>query len=369
MRIHTSNLREILDVEPNFADLIPNATWLSIQVNDGLSSQRWVGDVVAKLSKLKKIVVEEYGYTADEQLAAEMDKAVATMPRLESLIICDIDLDLNTFPGSNTKEHANKIRQLVMSVANIEPGLVTSTFEMFKNIEWLGLTGISSAEVLKEITEVVSNPKNFPAMFKLDVCSEIDLSNADPIVNEEDGTTVTAMELYLKICSIRRPRFELTLGFILGGCSTTDSALIEKEREFVINFGKTSVEVLCRLSLTHYTPSGDYDPLTTLFYESAPRFPRLRFMNNFVSPTAVTGPRLIEALNNPFLLPHLVQVKFYVDGTQSPEWNEKFNPIVPSRGFDFSVEETQNEDETRMLNENNGGVIPSWFLAGESQTS
>ncbi|KAI8865551.1 hypothetical protein GQ42DRAFT_181851 [Ramicandelaber brevisporus] len=255
MFIHTSTLREILDVEPNFADLIPNVIRLYVTIDDSLSSQRWMGDFVAKLSKLKKLIIQEYGFTADDHLADEMDKAVANMPRLDSLFMFDIDLDFNAFPGPNMKERANQILNLRMSVVNIEPGLVASTFKMFKNATGLGFTGISNVDILKEITEMVINEKNFPAMNTLEVQSEFDLSHANPIVNEEDGTTITAMDLYLKIFSIRRPKFELYVGFILGACSKTNSMLIEREREFVIKLGKTCADVLAELELTHYTPS------------------------------------------------------------------------------------------------------------------
>ncbi|KAI8866221.1 hypothetical protein GQ42DRAFT_158936 [Ramicandelaber brevisporus] len=260
------------------------------------------------------------------------------------------------------KELANQILELVISVANIEPGIIDSTFKIFKNVGYLGLRGISNVSALKDITEMVVEEKNFPKLHILQVHSEFDLSHTDPIVNEEDGTMVTAMDLYLKICGIRRPRFELILGFILGACSTTDLALIEKEREFVVNLGKIGAEVLSKLSLTHYTPSGDYDPLTTLFYESAPRFPILRFLNSHISPTADTGPRIIEALNNPFLLPHLVGGYFYVDGTQAPEWKFGYNPTNPSRGVHFMVNEKLYEDKVRMTNENNNGIVPSQFV-------
>ncbi|KAI8873736.1 hypothetical protein GQ42DRAFT_152488 [Ramicandelaber brevisporus] len=233
---------------------------------DGFSSQRWMGDFVAKLSKLRKIVIREYGFTADEHLADEMDKAIAAIPRLREVNLGDVDLDLDIFPGPNMKECASQIVELRMSIANIEPELVASTFTMFKSVRQLGLRGISGVDVLKEVTEMMIDEKSFPKLQVLDVRSEFDLSHADPSVNE-DGSKVTAMDLYLKICSIRRPRFDLYVGFILGACSTTNSVLIEKEREFVISLGKISAEVLSWLELTHHTPSGDYDPLTTLFYE------------------------------------------------------------------------------------------------------
>ncbi|KAI8867740.1 hypothetical protein GQ42DRAFT_157661 [Ramicandelaber brevisporus] len=362
MFIHTLTLRDILDIEPNFASLIPNVIWLHVVVNDGLSSQQWVRDFIAKLCNMRRMVISEFGFTADEHLAEEMDKAISGLPQITSVSIEDIDIDLDVFPGPNMKARANQIQRLVISVANIDPGMVYSTFEMFKNAKWLGFRGIGSVGVLKEVAEMVINKKNFPKLQILEVHSELDLSHADSIVNEENGTTVTAMDLYLKICSIRRPRCVLRIGFILGACSTSNLTLMEKEREFIINLGKIGAEVLIHIDLTHYTPSGDYDPLTTLFYESAPRFPRLRFLESHVSPTAVTGPRIIEALNNPFLLPHLISGYFYVDGTQSPEWNRSFNPIDPSRGFLFSVIEAQYEDKWRLLNETSGGILPSMFL-------
>ncbi|KAI8874156.1 hypothetical protein GQ42DRAFT_175953 [Ramicandelaber brevisporus] len=365
MRIHTSSLREILDIEPNFADLIPNAIFLCLVITDGLSSQRYMGDFVAKLSKLRQLTVKQYGSTPDEHLAEEMDKAVANMPCLREADVSDIDLDSNAFPGPNMKARASQIQKLVMSVANIEPESVATTFEALKNVKWLGFRGISSVEVLREVAEIVSNPKNFPAMYELEVHSEFDLSHAYPVVND-DGTKVTAMNLYLKICSIRRPRLVLTLGFILGACSKTDSVLIDMERRFIINLGKTGADILGQLELTHYRPSGDYDPLTALFYESAPRFPRLLFLLLHVSPTTATGRRIIDALNNPFLLPHLIGGYFYVDGTQSPEWSNGFNPIDPSRGVSFRIFDKQLEDEARRLNEDNNGVVPSMFLPDDS---
>ncbi|KAI8869419.1 hypothetical protein GQ42DRAFT_11703 [Ramicandelaber brevisporus] len=362
LRVHTSTLREILDVEPNFTDLIPNVTFIRITVNDGLLSQRLIGDFVMKLGKLKKLIVQEYGFTADEHLAYEMDKAVAAMPRLREVYFRNTDMDFNVFPGPSMKEVADQIRQLVVSVGSIEPGMVVSRFTIFKNVRRLGLRGISSVGVLKEVTEMVTDEKNFPAMYRLDVYSEFDLSHASPIVNEENGSRVTAMDLYLKIFSIRRPRYVLRVGFILGACSKNNSELIEREREFVVNMGKTGADVIAELELTHYTPVGDYDPLTTLFYESAARYPKLLFLYPHVSPTAVTGPRLIKALNNPFLLPHLIQAIFFVDGMQSPEWVKGYNPVDPSRGILFSINEMQHEDETRMINENNNGITPSRFL-------
>ncbi|KAI8869848.1 hypothetical protein GQ42DRAFT_22808 [Ramicandelaber brevisporus] len=320
-------------------------------------------DFVAKLCKLVRLVIEELGSTADEHLADEMDKAVLGLPHLRKVDVSSIDLDSNSFPGPNMKERASQIVELRMSLANIEPGTVVSAFEVFKNVEWLGLSGISSVGVLKEVTEMVINEKNFPAMNALDVCSQLDLSHASPIANEEDGSKVTAMDLYLKICGIRRPNFELHVGFILGACSKNNSELIERERDFVISLGKAGSGVLSTLELTHHTPVGDYDPLTTLFYENAPRFPNLLFLEIHTSPTTVTGPRIIEALNNPFLLPHLIAGYFYVDGTQSPEWNGEYDPIDPSRGIVFSVLEADGEDEVRMLNETNDGVLPFGFFA------
>ncbi|KAI8873583.1 hypothetical protein GQ42DRAFT_23686 [Ramicandelaber brevisporus] len=365
MFIHTSTLRDLLDIEPNFASLIPNVSRLRVTIDDGVSNQQRVRDFVAKLCKLVRIVIREFGSTADRHLASELDKSVAIMPHLQEVDLSDIDLDLNAFPGPNVKERAHQIVDLGMSVASIEPGTVASKFEMFKNVEILSIRGISSVVVLKEVTELVIDEKNFQSLRILEVHSEFDLSHADPVVNEEDGTTVTAMDLYLKICDIRRPQFLLRVGFILGACSKTNSTLIEREREFVIKLGKTSAEVLELLELTHYTPVGDYDPLTTLFYESAPRFPRLLFLYAHVSPTAATGLRIIEALNNPFLFPSFAEVIFYVDGSQSPEWDWDYNPIDPSRGFQFLVTEPDYEDEARMINENNDEVIPSWFLSDD----
>ncbi|KAI8873876.1 hypothetical protein GQ42DRAFT_176122 [Ramicandelaber brevisporus] len=254
MYISTSTLGEILDAEPNFANLIPNVARLQVTVDNGLSSQRWIGGFVAKLSKLKLLVIQEYGFTADRHLVDEIEKALPGLPQLNDVDIGDIDTSFNVFPGPNMKERANQVWVLVISIANIEPGTVASTFEMFKNIRVLGIRGINNVVVLKEVTEMVTEEKNFPEMDGLEVYSEFDLSHADPIVNEEDGTKVTAMDLYLKICGIRRPNFELRIGFILGACSKNNSVLIEREREFVINMGRTGGDILNTLQLTHYTP-------------------------------------------------------------------------------------------------------------------
>ncbi|KAI8865432.1 hypothetical protein GQ42DRAFT_166071, partial [Ramicandelaber brevisporus] len=362
MFINTSTLREILDFEPNIPDLIPNLIWLQVGVNDSLSSQRLMSDFVMKLGKLKRLAIHEHGFTADEHLADELDKAVAVLPRLDRVVMHDVDLDLSAFPRPNMKERARQILELMISVANIEPGTIASRITVFINVTQLGLSGISGVDILKDVTEMVVDEKNFRKLRILDVRSELDLSHVDPIVNE-DGTTVTAMDLYLKICGIQRPKFELNVGFILGACSKTNSVLIEKEREFVINMGKTGSGVLSRLGLTHYKPSGDYDPLTTFFYESASRYSKLKYLALYVSPTAATGPRVIEALNNPFLLPHLIQAIIYVDDMHLPEWNCEYDPINRSRGLSFRVIDMQHEDEMRMINENINGTLPSFFLA------
>ncbi|KAI8865946.1 hypothetical protein GQ42DRAFT_82945 [Ramicandelaber brevisporus] len=361
MHINTSTLREMLDTAPTLASLIPNVTWLNVKVNDGLSSQRWIGGFVAKLCKLRSITIKEFGATADEHLVGEMEKAIPGLPRLQKVDLSNIDLDSDAVPGPNMRRRASKMLQLVLPIANIAPGSVASTFAAFKSVTRLGFTGISSANVLKEVTDMVTDDKNFSAMHKLDVHTTFDLSHAVPIINEEDGTTVTAMDLYLKICGIQRPKFELRVGFVLGACSTTNKALIKKEQEFVIKLGRIGAKVLVQLELTHYAPAGEYDPLTTFFYYSAPRYPALQYLSNHVSPTTATGSRIIEALNNPFLLPHLIQAIFLVDGTQAKEWNWRFNPIKPSRGATCSVIETRFEDHMRNLNERNGGVLDSWF--------
>ncbi|KAI8870981.1 hypothetical protein GQ42DRAFT_168682 [Ramicandelaber brevisporus] len=364
MTTNTSFLRQMLEAEPNFAGLIPNTVRLSIAVVEGYSSRHWIGEFVAKLTKLRYFTVIEYGYYADEHLAAEMDKAVGGMPNFKHFETFGIDLDVTKFPGPNLKAIGSQMEHLELPVATAVPGTVTSSFEAFRNIKILGLMMISSIEILREVADMVSNPKNFPVMYQLYVFTEIDITRTPPIVNEEDGTLVTGLDLFEKICSIRRhPRFELNIGFTLGACSTTDDALIAKEREFVINLGKNHADVLMGLQLTHFTPVGDYDPLTTLFYESTPRLHRLAFMRLYVSPTAATAPKLIAAFNNEFLLPRLTFVSFYVDGSQLPEWKQGFKPVDPSRGTINHVIETEILDKVREENESTNGIIESDFLS------
>ncbi|KAI8871250.1 hypothetical protein GQ42DRAFT_178010 [Ramicandelaber brevisporus] len=363
MTTTTDFIRDMMAVEPNFAGLIPNVVYMSVAVCDGLSSQQWVGEMVSKLTKLRSMVVLEYGFNADEHLAVEMDKAVGNMPHFKSFGSLSIDIDVTSFPGPNLKALGGQMEKLELPIANIVPGTVASTFEVFKNIKELGLMMISSIEILREVADMVSNPKNFPAMYQLYVFTEIDITRTPPIVNEDDGTLVTGLDLFEKICSIRRhPRFELNVGFTLGACSTTDDALIAKEREFVINLGKNHADVLMGLQLTHFTPVGDYDPLTTLFYESAPRFHRLAFMRFYVSPTAATAPKIIAALNNEFLLPRLAFIEVFVDGSQLPEWKRGYNPIEPARAVYLSVVEMERMDKMRIENETNDGIIKSSFL-------
>ncbi|KAI8870506.1 hypothetical protein GQ42DRAFT_162655, partial [Ramicandelaber brevisporus] len=353
----------MMAVEPNFAALIPNVVFLSVAVSDGFSSQQWVGEMVSKLTKLRSISILEYGHHADEHLAVAMDKAVGNMPHFKSFGSLSIDIDVTSFPGPNLKALGGQMEHLEIPIANIVPGTVSSTFEVFKNIQILGLMMISSIEILREVADMVSNSKNFPSMYQLYVFTEIDITRTPSIVNEEDGTLVTGMDIYEKICSIRRhPRFELNVGFTLGACSTTDDALIAKEREFIINLGKNHADVLMGLQLTHFTPVGDYDPLTTLFYESAPRFHRLAFMRFYVSPTAATAPKLIAAFNNEFLLPRLTFIEVFVDGSQLPEWKTRYNPIEPERGVSLSIIEIELLDKRRIENEANNGITESAFL-------
>ncbi|KAI8874134.1 hypothetical protein GQ42DRAFT_152129 [Ramicandelaber brevisporus] len=340
----TNFLRYMLEYEPNFAKLIPNVAMACIGIRDGLPSERWIGNVLAKLTKLHNISIGEYGYEADENLAIELDKAIGDMPHLKRLSAHDMDLDSAALTGENMK--------LIM----------TSTLEVFKNVVTLGLKLISSIEVLHKVTEVVTNPKSFPLLNELYVLTQVDITRTAPIVDEQTGERITGYGLFKKICSIRRPRFELSVGFGLGACSTTDAALIEKERNFIINLAKNHNDVLVGLEITHFTPVGDYDPITTFLYESIPRFERLAFMRLYASPTASTSPKLIAALNNSFLLPHLTLVEVYVDGSQVPEWNISSNPLDTSRGVLLTIMADEYYDELRAENESNNGILASRFL-------
>ncbi|KAI8866336.1 hypothetical protein GQ42DRAFT_165568 [Ramicandelaber brevisporus] len=360
--VDTNFLRYMLEYEPNFAELIPNVTSTYIGIRDGLPSELWVGNVLAKLTKLNRISIAEYGYDADENLAAELDKAIGNMPHFRQFAASDMDLDIAVLTGENMRLIGGKLTVLDVSIPNMAAGMVAPTLGVFKNVAILWLKLISSIEVLHKVTEVVTNPKSFPLLSELSVMTQVDITRTAPIIDEQTGERITGYGLFKKICSIRRPRFDLSVGFGLGACSTTDAALIETERNFIINLAKNHNDVLVGLEITHFTPVGDYDPITTFLYESVPRFERLAFMRFYASPTASTSPKLIAALNNSFLLPYLAFVDVIVDGGQAPEWNSGSNPLDTSRGVMVSTTLEDNDDKLRAENESNNGILASRFL-------
>ncbi|KAI8873368.1 hypothetical protein GQ42DRAFT_160572, partial [Ramicandelaber brevisporus] len=112
--------------------------------------------------------------------------------------------------------------------------------------------------------------------------------------------------------------------------------------------------------MTHFLPTSEYDPLSTLFYESAPRFPMLSILDLHLPPTAQNKQRLIDAVNNPFLLPRLSIVEWSVGDDADEEFVEGYDPINPSRGVFFDVMEVKLFDHIQQAVEM-GETIPSIF--------
>ncbi|KAI8870173.1 hypothetical protein GQ42DRAFT_169315 [Ramicandelaber brevisporus] len=206
-----------------------------------------------------------------------------------------------------------------------------------------------------------------PRLNVLSVAAEFDITRAPPIQDPETGRSIRAYTLIDHICDIRRPggTMRVTIGFILGACSSGNPELVEIERQFLVELGKKHSDVLHGLRITHFLPTSDYDPLSTLLYESVSRFPALVGLDLRLPPTAQNKQRLIDAFNNPFLLPRLHYVRWQVSDDADEEFVTGFNPIEPSRGVYFLLSEDRYADQLQRAVEM-GESIPSIFEPEET---
>ncbi|KAI8872063.1 hypothetical protein GQ42DRAFT_161579, partial [Ramicandelaber brevisporus] len=339
MIVTTTFFKELLEVEPNLGDLFPNLTWLRITLAGDSPTSQWLGNVVTKMDNLRSLVIREnIAGAADDQFLEELDKALVGKKRFYELEFDNIHItNMDGFPGPNLRKIAPQISILAIPMSTVPVSSVSSKFALFCNVHELGLSDISSMEVLLAVVNLLCEPKNLPQLRILGVFAGFDITRARPIRNPETGRSIRAYTLIDRICGIRRPRgaMRIIIGFTVGACSSGNPELVEIERQFLIDFGKKHSEVLHGLHMTHFLPTSDYDPLSTLFYESAPRFPVLTNLIMSLPPTAQNKQRLIDAINNPFILPLLSTVEWSVGEDADKEFVTDFNPIDPSRGVFF----------------------------------
>ncbi|KAI8865703.1 hypothetical protein GQ42DRAFT_89188 [Ramicandelaber brevisporus] len=341
--VTTTFFKELLEGEPNLGDLITNLTWLTVSMTGDLPISQWLGNFLSKASKLKILVITELiAGAADEDFLEELDKALVGKKKMYELNFQRVHVaNMDSFPGSNLREIAPQISILGIPMSTVPVSNVSSKFALFCNVRELGLSNISSMEVLLAVANLLCEPKNMPQLKILSVTTELDITRTLPIQDPETGCKIRAYTLIDRICGIRRPKHPLriSIGFTLGACSSGNPELIEIERQFIIDLGKKHAEVLQELHITHFLPTSDYDPLSTLFYESASHFPVLTELIMSLPPTAQNKQRLIDAINNPFLLPLLKTVEWSVSEDGDEEFVMGFNPIDPSRGVFFNVME------------------------------
>ncbi|KAI8873727.1 hypothetical protein GQ42DRAFT_152478 [Ramicandelaber brevisporus] len=355
MIVTTAFFKELMEVEPNLGDLIPNANWLTVGVTGDAANSTWLGNVVSKMDKLRGLVLREntVGLT-DEHFLEELDKALVGKKRFYELDFQDVHVtNMDSFPGPNLREIAPQISKLSVPMSSVSALSLSSKLALFCNVRELGFSDISSMEVLLAVANLLCEPKNMPQLKILTVNAGFDITRTAPIQDPETGQAIHAYTLIDRICGIRRQKHTLRIiiGFTLGACSSGNPELVEIERQFLIGLGKRHAEVLHGFDITHFLPTSDYDPLSTLFYESASRFPILIGLELHMPPTAQNKQRLINALNNPFLLPLLRVVQWLVGDDADEEFVAGFNPIDPSRGVYFSVLELKLFDQHQQATE------------------
>ncbi|KAI8873584.1 hypothetical protein GQ42DRAFT_169577 [Ramicandelaber brevisporus] len=369
MNVVTTFFKELVEVEPNLGDLIPNVTWLCVILAGGSPSSQWLGKVISKMDKLYTLLLAEYSAgLADEHFLDELDKALVGKNRIYELNFQGVHVaNMDSFPGPNLREIAPQMLSLCIPMSSINAENVSSKFALFCNVRDLGLSDISSMEVLLAVANLLDGPKSMPQLKILTVIAGFDITRSMPINDPETGQDIHAYMLIDRICSIRRPlhTLRINIGFTLGACSSGNPELIEIERQFLIDLGKKHAEVLHGLYLTHFLPTSDYDPLSTLFYQSAPRFSALSILDLCLPPTAQNKQRLIDAMNNPFLLPRLHLVKWSIGGDADDEFIQGYNPIDPSRGIYFHVIEERRFDKYQQAMEM-GESVPSIFESEDS---
>ncbi|KAI8867741.1 hypothetical protein GQ42DRAFT_52104 [Ramicandelaber brevisporus] len=366
--VTTSFFKELMEIEPNLGDLFPNVMWLYVTLAGDLQGSQWLGTVVSKLSKMHSLILGEYGAgLIDEQFLEELDKALVGKRHLSMLNFQKVHVtSMDNFPGPNLREIAPQMLSLSVPMLTIPASNVSSKFALFCNLRELGLSNIPSMEVLLAVTSLLCEPKSMPQLQILSVTTEFDITRTSPIKDPETGQDIHVYTLIDRICGIRRPggTMRITIGFTLGACSFGNPELVEIERQFLIDLGKKHAEVLHGLRITHFLPTSDYDPLSALFYESAPRFPVLSTLDLHLPPTVQNKQRLIDALNNPFLLPRLYFVQWQVSDEADEEFVCGYNPVDPSRGINFVVIEERLVDEHQKAMEM-GESISSIFESEE----
>ncbi|KAI8867773.1 hypothetical protein GQ42DRAFT_157632 [Ramicandelaber brevisporus] len=370
MEVETTFFKELMEIEPNLGDLILNVTWLTIILAGDMPSSQLLGHLVAKMNNLRSLVLAEYsaGLT-DEYFLGELDEALVGKRHLSELSFEDLHVtNMDSFPGPNLSHLAPQLSTLGIPMSTINAENVSSKFALFCNVRKLGLSNISSMEVLLAVANLLCEPKNMPRLNVLSVAAEFDITRTAPINDLVTGQDIRPYTLIDRICGIRRPNgaMRVTIGFILGACSSGNPELIEIERQFLVDLGKKHSEVLHGLRITHFLPTSDYDPLSTLFYESAARFPALVGLDLRLPPTAQNKQRLIDAFNNPFLLPRLHYLRWQVSDDADEEFVTGFNPIDPSRGVYFLLSEDRYADQLQRAVEM-GESIPSIFEPDENE--
>ncbi|KAI8871367.1 hypothetical protein GQ42DRAFT_154546 [Ramicandelaber brevisporus] len=368
MGVITTFFKELMEIEPNIGDFVPNVTSLTIILAGDMPSSQLLGDIVAKMNNLRSLYPVEYnaGLT-DEHFLEELDKALVGKKMFFGLDFQNVHVtNMDHFPGPNLREIAPQISILGIPMSTINAENVSSKFALFCNVRELGLSNISSMEVLLAVANLLCEPKSMPQLQLLTLIAGFDITRTAPIQDSETGQDVRAYILIDRICSIRRPKHTLhiNIGFTLGACSSGNPELIEIERKFLIDLGKRHSEVLHGFDITHFLPTSDYDPLSTLFYESAPRFPALADLNLHLPPTTQNKQRLIDAMNNPFLLPRLGMAQWWVSDDADGDFVKGFNPLDPSRGVYFVVIEDRLADQHQQAVEM-GESIPSIFESEE----
>ncbi|KAI8865914.1 hypothetical protein GQ42DRAFT_181642 [Ramicandelaber brevisporus] len=355
MRVTTTFLREMVDLEPNFVTFIPNVIEISIALSDTTPSGLWVSGVLGQLPHLTAINIYSRYWDLDSDFVDVFNDALPRMPQVDCIAFENLTLPPSFLSSSSLIAIAPDIYNLRLSVSQFTASDITSIAELFPNLVELGFYMVESMEVLLAISNLFANKRIFPELTGITLEIAFDLSRTAAIFDDGIGAKVTAYDLVMRIVECDREDYELYLGFLLGACSTTDAQLIERERLFLIEFGHKVANTLHQFAMTHVTPaSGEYDPVTTLFNHSASRFPFLGNLDLYLAPTTHTMDKIIGVLNNKFLLPHLDTAWFFLDGSQDEAFTEDHVKSILTRPLDVFFVDQNEMDKER--NENEMGI-------------
>ncbi|KAI8869798.1 hypothetical protein GQ42DRAFT_155887 [Ramicandelaber brevisporus] len=350
--MHTTSeiLVVMLHLEPNFGELVSNVQHLFVRLTHRISSEMMLGKFVSKLSQLREVTFIDRGYAPDEYFSAELDKALVNKPFLSRVESQDIELNAAHFPGPNLKAAAAKIQELVFEVSNFEANDLVSALEPFRNLTSVGLCNFTSLEVMYAAVQLITDPRSLQSLKTLHFLVDLDITRTPPI-HDDEGNKVMAMTLVERVCGIKRPKFELVLRLMLGACSTNDTELIEKERQFISNLGKNYADVFYALNLIHLEPVGDYDPVTTFLFEGGARYLHLTILRLDIPMSLKMKEKLAAAVNNTFLLPNLQATILRIDGQLYGDLIKGYSPVDASREMQFIVEDVSAQDQLRQANE------------------